>query len=304
MSTFGSSHIEAIPSYLRALASASQRCQDISVLTLITVSALNALERDPDQFLTEHILEFVPKEPSPVTDFILWHRTDPATYQLLYAFSLQYTDVTMALRTCIAKQANKKCIATDELVIVTRAWRRFAGRLVQVIERFAEVDVAEHSRQIAWSRLSGLLAVTRDGGAPCEHGDGIVLPSDVDRRRNGRKRLDLKAVAQRTTGWAKVIVTDISIGGLGLDFMQNPCRGGIVAITLNSKMRTFAGTVVWCSGERAGVRFRQVLHELDPIFDLCAIPVRGTLLARQERPPHLVQSPEPIGTSADTVRLE
>ena len=280
-------------SHREVFTAASQRCQDVAVLTLITASVLNALERDGNHCLTEYILRFMPKDPHPLIEFITQFSTASTTPQLLCRFGSEYVDVTVALRTCVARQPISKHTSDEGFAIVACAWRGFAGSVAQVIETFARIQAVEHTRPIAWARLAGLLAVTRDGGSPCGlHGE-IALPSDIDRRRNCRKKVYLEAVAQRACGVATVLVTDISIRGLGLDLLQNPCPGETVTIILHSGRR-FSGTVVWCTSERAGVSFDQELHEQDPIFKFCGGPNRSAPFARRPRTTHLVQLRDPM----------
>ena len=138
--------------FREALASVTQQCQNIGVLTLITVSALNALECDPDYSLPDDILRFLPQASCLLNDLMLWHGCDADDLRLAKSVHAQCQDVTAALRACVAKESTGACVIRGDLFVVTRAWRRFAGTLARALKRIAEarpLDLPQEPRLLS-----------------------------------------------------------------------------------------------------------------------------------------------------------
>jgi PilZ domain len=119
----------------------------------------------------------------------------------------------------------------------------------------------EHARALA-----KLLLEAERGGTPCLTPAGHpFLPPLPQRRRTSRRVLGQTCRLLLRNTILSAQVKDISEGGLGLQRVPFLGLDDRVMVELASG-RQFVGTVAWCSGEAAGVRFLQPLLADDPIL--------------------------------------
>lgn len=113
--------------------------------------------------------------------------------------------------------------------------------------------------------LRGLLRDVSSGATPLVDRDGkIFLPELPQRRPPIRKQVNLPCILECKGKEHRVVVTNISAGGVGVEKVPNLSPRSIVVVEINE--RCFTGCVVWISGSNAGVKFDQVLKEEDPLL--------------------------------------
>lgn len=113
--------------------------------------------------------------------------------------------------------------------------------------------------------LCGALIAARSGGTPFQNEGIPALPDWVDRRAARRCTVNMFAQLTSDSNKVEVFVTNVSSGGLGIDYADNLKDGSLVSIRLHNG-RTFVGRVAWCIGRRAGITFRRSLRPDDPLL--------------------------------------
>lgn len=114
--------------------------------------------------------------------------------------------------------------------------------------------------------LLRLLSAAARGQSPCLSPEGkVYLPALPQRRRGARCIIDQPATIWTTTASGRLFVRDISQGGLGLEGVQR-IKAGDTATVFPATGRLFDGTIVWRTGDRAGLRFSTPLSPYDPIL--------------------------------------
>lgn len=114
--------------------------------------------------------------------------------------------------------------------------------------------------------LVSLLDDVIGGKAPLWSDDGFVEPRSDFTLRQRRVHLNAMAVIVREHREEPVMVTNISLGGLGFEGAQSFGIGQAVVISLADQERSFAGIIAWRQAAHAGVRFDEALAADDPLL--------------------------------------
>jgi len=150
-------------------------------------------------------------------------------------------------------------------VEVANAAACFAKVVVNDALKLARRDKLE-SEVAQFSYLIGLLDDVIGGKGPL-WGEGLFLPprSDFTLRQ---RRVEINAVANiaRDRHEEQILVTNISVGGLGFDGAATFGAGQVVVINLIDFGRILSGTILWRDGLHAGVRLSQPLPQHDPLL--------------------------------------
>jgi hypothetical protein len=85
------------------------------------------------------------------------------------------------------------------------------------------------------------------------------------RRRAARLLIHQPATIETASTRGRIVVRDVSQGGLGLERVRRIKEGETATIALPSG-RTFHGTVLWRKGDRAGLRLSVPLLPNDPLL--------------------------------------
>ena len=174
-----------------------------------------------------------------VRTFEIAHRQNGIVYHRDVA---QARDATSSAA-CFAKIALK-----DLISIQTRVRREF--------------EVAQ------MSYLASLLDDVLEGKSPLL-ADGRLVPVRTEFTiRQRRVELNAEAlVAEPHRFEQRVLVTNISQGGLGFKGAREFAIGQAIEITLMMSNRRFPGRIVWKLGSQAGVEFFEPLAEADPLLN-------------------------------------
>lgn len=151
--------------------------------------------------------------------------------------------------------------ASDRLDSVARFANMTLKDLIGIHKRlFREFDVAE------LSYLSALLDDVTQGKSPL-FADGVLLPVKTDFTiRDVRVALNADALVANSNDVMRVIVRNISQGGLGFEAAGAIETGRMIIIKLTTSGRQLQGRVVWRVGQKAGVEFSERLSEGDDLF--------------------------------------
>lgn len=114
--------------------------------------------------------------------------------------------------------------------------------------------------------LQRLLDAAARGQSPCVNAEGRpYLPALPQRRRGSRRILNQPASINTADYAGRLLVRDVSQGGLGLDRVRRVKDGDFATITL-ANGRVLTGTIVWRKGPRAGLRLTNPLRHGDPML--------------------------------------
>lgn len=134
--------------------------------------------------------------------------------------------------------------------------------LIAIYQRlFREFDVAELSYH------TNLLDDVLQGKSPLLD-DGQLIPVRTEFvLRNMRVKLNAEAWLPGGSQGERIMVRNISRGGLGFDGATRVSTGQVIEVRLMQSGRKLDGRVVWKVGEKAGVEFFESLQDCDPLLE-------------------------------------
>jgi hypothetical protein len=116
-----------------------------------------------------------------------------------------------------------------------------------------------------FGKLRDLLNDVAAGQTPCNDGATVVYPDWTKGRKSARLWLGAEAYLRYSTGWNRIMIDDISEGGVGI--RANLPLGIDDFVTLEfDNGRKMTGTVVNKSGDRFGIKFDHRLPSTDPLI--------------------------------------
>lgn len=264
-----SSKIQFSGSQSDLVLAAISEIENFGVLTAVVSSILNELRNSGATSMPVSIRRFIPSTPlvlkqfSKLTNPIL--KCDIETH-LVY-LGAQISVGQYQLRRSL--EDNTEFLSHLEVDQVCHAWRGICDQVLVVmadLELLAEDMDAASINQVFRRELVGHLADARDGGT------GLSLSRDVDfqrwaqARRHRRVLLNAMGTAHCMGEVRLVLVTDASVGGVGLDFAEGFREGEGIKLVLTMG-REFVGRVAWSAGTRVGVQFESELDHHDVLFD-------------------------------------
>lgn len=151
---------------------------------------------------------------------------------------------------------------------LSRAWRQTCAVARDALDEVASAVgpvVPELHRQND-RILVGLLAGAGNGWRPCIDSQGrLIAPPLPQQRRWPRLAVFQDCQLVHPGGEYRAFVRDVSAGGLGLDRVSELKRGTGVIVIMESGRR-FVGSVAWCEGSTAGIKFPAPLPASDPML--------------------------------------
>lgn len=148
--------------------------------------------------------------------------------------------------------------AIDDLVPL---WGAVAESAVALLRDLAPcvADDAPPSRPVSAERI---LIAAALGATPCVSSEGeIEIPGWIERRRDRRHRLRLAGrLIVDGRAW-RIETVDVSRQGAGLTGLPQLAVGARALLVLDGMVEA-AGSIVWCSGDRGGLRFDRPLESL------------------------------------------
>ena len=171
-------------------------------------------------------------------------------------------------RTRIAIADARQAMASKEAVPeCTNLWRCAAGagaEMMQTLDYSTGFLPGEINDENV-NNLIGLLEGVRDGASPCINNGAPRFPSWAQRRRFRRIVLNMEAMLVVNGREHKLLVADVSQGGMRIVTAQPLTIGAIVIVRLRTGRR-FVSVVAWHNGQSVGVQFNRELPPDDPLL--------------------------------------
>lgn len=260
----------ARPEFVRLLMALKAEAETAATLAVVSASIANALDRAESARPSVRCLRtFSPPELS------LFSASATALIAEETAANLVPALQDFAARISFARQMSLAFVSdlssgarSIDRETLCHAWRKACSSAQRAIEAL-NTELGQLTAVIAPEPPTHLVAHLEEaasGHAPCVEPDGcVIVPGWAERRRSRRVKVDLSAEVHLGSAVAKARVFDLSAGGMGLIGLNNSRRGDSVTVALESGRR-FRGTIVWVTGEKAGVRFQQALSPDDALL--------------------------------------
>jgi hypothetical protein len=114
--------------------------------------------------------------------------------------------------------------------------------------------------------LVRLLTKVERGATPCLGADGAPFTPAMPQQRRSLRRMLCQECVLKVRGLnISAFAKDVSPGGFGLERVPELTPGEVASVELASG-RTFAGTIAWSGGSKAGLRLAAPLGALDPLL--------------------------------------
>jgi hypothetical protein len=231
---------------------------NISILTAVTASIANALERGTVPDLQQSaISDFCPVYTSgfeTISQRLLSECQDAAICEAIRIFVVRLTLAKQLSQISSSQTATREtgtCAGRD---IVSDAWRRTCAAALQLNHVIEDILACTGGWHIANSeqRLTEVLEKAEAGETPCIGAGGhIEIPGWAERRREKRYKSNWPAVATIGGRSTEVSIQDASRCGLGMTGSAE--IGQNVTLTF-PEGRKISGSVVWSHGGRFGLR--------------------------------------------------
>jgi hypothetical protein len=157
--------------------------------------------------------------------------------------------------------------ATDiqDLVAESKSITQMALRLVAALQNVdLTMDGASWTTEMV--QVRELLTKVAAGETPCNDGAKIIFPEWTRGRRSVRRWLGAEARIRLADGWHKVMVTDISEGGIGIQAAMDLAEGDVVTLEFDTG-RIMVGDVARTSKpNKYGIKLHHRLSACDPLL--------------------------------------
>jgi PilZ domain len=153
----------------------------------------------------------------------------------------------------------------QDLVAESKSITQMALRLVTALQQVdLTMDGASWTTEMV--QVRDLLTQVAAGETPCNDGAKVVFPDWTRGRRSVRRWLGAEARIRLADGWHKVMVTDISEGGIGIQSACDLAEGDSVTIEFDTG-RIMVGNVARTSKpNKYGIKLHQRLPACDPLL--------------------------------------
>ncbi len=243
-----------------------------ALLTTTVASAINAFKR-PDAVRSEAGLRpYIPAEPAIVSvlrNGMLETDLNEDTVRLVIQLFDELAPARISLDRYFAdaNHIGEDRAAALHLLALSTTWRRACqDALLAVRQLHGDLRHLPAQYTSNSNLLNNLLQDAIMGGTPCLDGEGqIAIPDLPQRRQSARRTVCQPCTLTHNRVSAQAFVRDVSPGGFGLERVPQLVPKTVVEIELPSGRR-FTGTVAWCSGSSAGVRFSRPLLPNDPLL--------------------------------------
>ena len=243
-----------------------------ALLTATIASAINAFKRAGSARSEAELKPYVPTEPAIISvlrNGMLETDLNEDTMRLLIQFFDDLGPARIALDRYFAdaNHIGEDRAATLHVLAISTTWRRACqDALLAVRQLHADLSRLPAQYTSNSKLLNNLLQDVIMGGTPCIDKDGqIAIPDLPQRRQSARRTVCQPCTLTYNNVTSQAFVRDVSPGGFGLERVPQLVPSTPVEIEMPSGRR-FTGTVAWCSGSSAGVRFTRPLLPNDPLL--------------------------------------
>ena len=249
-----------------------REARDISLLVAVSGSMVNVLATGQRLGLRTSLAAYVPPLPSVLPSALRQlTQMDEAENKAVQGLVSFYALVSFARNATLVFADKREKSDMNEGVPVeslAEAWRAAAKHGISVLKLLDNSEVRTEFGQkdkIAAQRLVELLRGVELGRAPCVRIDGIVIvPGRVERRVQVRRQVTRPTDVTINGVNHKMVVRDISEGGIGLEGNTGAEPGDRVSIKLECGAYV-SGVAIWNSDGRLGVKLDQQLP--NPVAD-------------------------------------
>ncbi|MDH4982316.1 PilZ domain-containing protein [Hyphomicrobium sp. D-2] len=243
-----------------------------ALLTATIASAINAMKRTHGGLGEAELRPYIPGEPAIVSvlrNGMLETDLNADTVRLVIQLFDDLTPARLALEHYFseANAIGAERAVTLNLLTLSTSWRRSCQDALLAVRQL-QSDIHRLPAQYTSNSklLNNLLQDAIMGGSPCLDARGaIALPELPQRRQSARRTVCQPCTLTYNRQQSQAFVRDVSPGGFGLERVPQLIPTTIVQIELPSGRR-FTGSVAWCSGSSAGVRFSRPLLPNDPLL--------------------------------------
>ncbi len=243
-----------------------------ALLTATIAGAINSFKATRGERSEAGLRPYIPGEPAIVSvlrNGMLETDLDENTVRLVIQMFDDLAPARIALDRYFAdaNHIGNDRAAALHLLSLSNAWRRACqDALLAVRQLHADLNQMPAQYSSNSKLLNNLLQDAIMGGTPCLDTDGqIALPDLPQRRQSARRTVCQPCTLTYNRITAQAFVRDVSPGGFGLERVPQLVPKTQVEIELPSGRR-FTGSVAWCSGSSAGVRFTRALLPNDPLL--------------------------------------
>jgi len=243
-----------------------------ALLTATIASVINAFNRGYSPRGEAAIRPYIPGEPAIISvlrNGMLETDLNEDTVRLIIQFFDDLAPARLAIDRYISEAnvlGEDRAVALHLLTLST-TWRRACQDALLAIRQLHSDLHLLPAQYVSNSKLlNNLLQDVIIGGSPCLDARGeIALPDLPQRRQSARRTVCQSCTLTYNNLTAQAFVRDVSPGGFGLERVPQLVPKTMVEIELPSGRR-FTGSVAWCSGTSAGVRFTRPLLPNDPLL--------------------------------------
>jgi hypothetical protein len=153
----------------------------------------------------------------------------------------------------------------QEVMDESKDINHMALRLVAALQQIdLTMDGATWSTEMA--QVKELLLRITKGETPCNDGDKVVFPEWTRGRRSVRRWLGAEAKISLANTWHKVMVTDISEGGIGIQCDLEMAAGQIIEIEFDTGRMMTGEVARTAHPNKYGVKLQNRLRSCDPLL--------------------------------------
>lgn len=236
----------------------------------VALSCLNALNLERAPVLPVDIKHHLPVAPSMVAavrDTEVGSLLQRETHAALSGFKYYLDTGRRILLAVLERQDAGGATSVDSLTEARSVFNSAALFLRLCAQDISEV-LAEHTMAADADKLTRAIAHLDDvtsGRSPFFKMGQLVGIEETERLRGMRSRVNCEGTIMDRGVQRRVMVLDVSQGGFGVDGLRSASVGSVLHVTLDSG-RMLSGTIKWTDGQKAGLKFTQLLGVSDPLI--------------------------------------
>jgi hypothetical protein len=249
-------------------------CKTAAISTVNLLSAYSAVAYSKGLRLPANLIAFAPPKPhsfAVLPGSGLLSLLAPATRSGLKGFAYYLGKTQDELVRILDIAARQQGIVYDGDVVEAREVTSSAACFAKIALKdlvTIQTRIRREYEVAQMNYLASLLDDVLEGRSPLL-ADGRLVPVRTEFLiRQRRVELNAEAlVAEPHRFEQRVLVTNVSQGGLGFKGASEFSNGQTIAITLVHSTRRFVGKIVWKLGSQAGVEFFEPLDMADPLLN-------------------------------------
>ncbi len=246
---------------------ATSEAENFGVLSAVVCCTLNDLRDRGASTLPNFILGFLPSDPILLQNL---RKLSGGVISADLEMHLIYLNGQIYVAKALLRESveeKKGFLTHNDVDQISHAWRGVCDHILLAIAYLDALfpDGRVTAQQIDRIKLEHSLLDAREGGTELSLNRDFNFPTWAQKRRHRRVMLNDIGSALIDGRVHTVLITDISVGGLGLDFTEGVRKGDAITVTLSTG-RSFQGRISWSAGTRSGLQFDEALPHNDILF--------------------------------------